>query len=159
MVVLCYLEGLTYDAAGQRLGLSEGSVRGRLARARDLLRRRLTRRGVTIPAGLLAAGTIAQGHAQAALSVPVPVSLVDSTIRMTLGFKAGEAAAALARGVLKSMLISKLKTAVAVLVARPGEQSHGLAYLRGARRWQGSIGTETPAASRGIRAESQTASR
>jgi RNA polymerase sigma factor (sigma-70 family) len=117
VVVLCYLEGLTYDAAGQRLGLSEGSIRGRLARARDLLRRRLTRRGVTIPAGLLAVGTIAQGHAQAALSVCLPDSLVDSTIRMTLGFKAGEAAAVLARGVLKTMLIGKLKAAMVVLAA------------------------------------------
>ncbi len=117
MVVLCYLEGLSYDAAGQRLGLSEGSVRGRLARARDQLRRRLIRRGVTIPAGFLAAGTIGQGHAQAATAVHLPVSLIDSTVRMTLGFKAGEAAAALARGVLKTMLIGKLKAAMVVLVA------------------------------------------
>ena len=42
VVVLCYLEGLTYDAAAQRLGLTEDSIRGRLARARDRLRRRLT---------------------------------------------------------------------------------------------------------------------
>ena len=56
VVVLCYLEGLTYEVAGQRLGLSEGAVRGRLARARDQLRRRLTRDGATLSAGFIAAG-------------------------------------------------------------------------------------------------------
>ena len=64
-VVLCYLQGLTYAAAAHQLGLSEVAVRGRLARARERLRRRLTRRGVTIPAGLLVAG--AAGQAQAAI--------------------------------------------------------------------------------------------
>ena len=33
VVVLCYLEGLSYDAAAHRLHLSEAAVRGRLARA------------------------------------------------------------------------------------------------------------------------------
>src|SRR4051812_24613852 len=37
-VVLCYLEGLTYEEAAGRLGVSEGTVRGRLSRARDRLR-------------------------------------------------------------------------------------------------------------------------
>ena len=116
-VVLFYLEGLTYEAAALELGVSEGSVRGRLARRRAQLRRRLTRRGVTVPAGVLAVGTIAQGHSQAALSVHLPTSLIDSTIRVALGFKAGETAAALARGVLKSLLISKLKAVTVVFVA------------------------------------------
>ncbi len=108
-VVLCYLEGLTYDAAAQRLGVSEGSVRGRLARAREQLRRRLTDRGVGLPAGFLAGA----GRVPAVL----PVSLVDSTARIALGVQAGEAAAALARGVLHSMFLGHLRTAAAVLVA------------------------------------------
>ncbi len=102
VVVLCYLEGLTYDAAAQRLGLSEGSIRGRLARARNQLRDRLTRRGVALPAGLLAAGTMAEGSARAATSVLLPAALVDSTTRVALGVQAGDTAAALARGVLHS---------------------------------------------------------
>ena len=44
-VVLCYLEGLTHEQAADRLGWPVGTVRGRLARARDRLRGRLTRRG------------------------------------------------------------------------------------------------------------------
>ena len=117
MVVLCYLEGLTYDAAAQRLGLSEDSIRGRLARAGDRLRRRLTGRGMTLPAALLAAGTIAEGHARAAVSMPLPASLVDSTTRVALGVQAGEAAAVLARGVLRSMVMSHLRSAALILVA------------------------------------------
>src|SRR5271166_5435296 len=51
-IVLCYLEGLTHDQAAARLGWPVGTVRSRLARARDALRTRLTRRGVTAPAAV-----------------------------------------------------------------------------------------------------------
>jgi protein involved in polysaccharide export with SLBB domain len=40
-IVLCYLEGLTHEQAAERLGWPVGTVRGRLARARDRLRARL----------------------------------------------------------------------------------------------------------------------
>ena len=90
-LVLCYLEGLTYAAAAQQLGLSDAAIRGRLARARERLRRRLIRRGVTFPSGLLVAG--AAGQVQAA----IPVSLIHSTVRIALGLVAGNAVAVLAR--------------------------------------------------------------
>jgi len=51
-IVLCYLEGLTHDEAALRLSWPVGTVRSRLARARDTLRARLTRRGVTAPAAV-----------------------------------------------------------------------------------------------------------
>ncbi len=51
-IVLCYLEGLTHDDAAARLCWPIGTVRGRLARARDRLRHRLDRRGVSLAAGL-----------------------------------------------------------------------------------------------------------
>ncbi len=108
-VTLCYLEGLTYEAAAQQLALSEGMVRGRLSRARERLRTQLLRRGVTVPAGLLVAG--AAGQAQAA----IPLTLIHSTVRIALGFMAGNTAAVLARGVLNSMLMNQLKV-VAVLL-------------------------------------------
>src|SRR5579864_1435343 len=52
-VVLCYLKGMTYDMAADQLHLTESTVRGRLSRARDLLRSRLTRRGLSLPAGVV----------------------------------------------------------------------------------------------------------
>ena len=53
-VVLCYFEGLTLDEAAHRLRCPAGTVRSRLARACDKLRRGLTRRGVVLPAATLA---------------------------------------------------------------------------------------------------------
>ena len=49
-IVLCYLEGLTHDEAARRLRWPIGTVRSRMARARDLLRSRLTRRGLAYAA-------------------------------------------------------------------------------------------------------------
>ncbi len=47
-VVLCYFEGLTLDEAARRLRCPAGTLRSRLARAREKLRRGLTRRGVVL---------------------------------------------------------------------------------------------------------------
>ncbi len=108
-VVLCYLQGLTYAQAAHRLGLSAVAIQGRLARARERLRQRLIRRGVTVPAGLLSAGAASQ--AQAA----IPLTLIQGTIRIAPGFMAGNTAAVLARGVLTSMMLNQLKVATVLL--------------------------------------------
>ncbi len=52
-IVLCYFEGLTHDQAAERLGCPVGTIRSRMAKARELLRSRLARRGfgpVPLPA-------------------------------------------------------------------------------------------------------------
>ena len=49
-VVLCLMEGVTQPEAAARLGISEGSIRGRLGRARARLRDGLTRRGLATAA-------------------------------------------------------------------------------------------------------------
>ncbi len=57
-VVLCHLEGLSTAAAADRLGCARGTILSRLARARERLRKQLAERGLTVPAGLFAAGKL-----------------------------------------------------------------------------------------------------
>ncbi len=81
-IVLCYLEGKTHEAAALELGWTKGTVSGRLARAKDLLRARLTRRGLTPSAGL--AGIVLAGAA-------VPEKLARDAVRAGLNAALGRA--------------------------------------------------------------------
>jgi RNA polymerase sigma factor (sigma-70 family) len=119
-IVLCDLEGKTYKQAAQQLGVPPGTVAGRLARGRALLARRLTRRGVVLPAGALGL-LLAQGSAAAGM----PAELVSSTIRTAIAIAAGDAAAAgavsaqvaaLTKGVLQAMFITKWKPVLALVL-------------------------------------------
>jgi serpin B len=115
-VVLCYLDGRTNEEAARRLRCPVGTVKVRLSRARDLLRRRLTRRGAALAAAAL--GLLAAESARAALSP----ALVEAAARAAVRFAAGAAgavpapAAALAKGVLRSMFVRKLKIIASVLL-------------------------------------------
>ncbi len=55
VLILCYLRGLSRDEAAASLGWSVGAVKGKLERGRKLLAARLTKRGVGLSVGLLAA--------------------------------------------------------------------------------------------------------
>jgi RNA polymerase sigma factor (sigma-70 family) len=110
-VVLCYLQGKTYPEAAQLLGWPEGTVSGRLARARDILRRRLTRRGLALPAGV--AALLAAEATEAA----APGTLVQVTIRVAMGPEASSAAVALAEEVIRAMFYSRLRSVGAVVLA------------------------------------------
>ena len=113
-LVLCELDGLTRRAAAERLGIPEGTLASRLARAKDLLRHRLVRRGLAPSALVLHRALALEAPARAAV---VPLSLVDSTIKAASRVAAGAALssaastsiATLAQGVLKAMLLAKLK--------------------------------------------------
>ncbi|QJW92928.1 RNA polymerase sigma factor [Frigoriglobus tundricola] len=52
-IVLCELEGRTLDEAARLLGWPKGTVAGRLSRGRELLRKRLSRRGIGLPLFLI----------------------------------------------------------------------------------------------------------
>ena len=68
-LVLCYLEGKTNEQAAQHLGCPPGTVFSRLARARERLRLRLTRRGLTLSTAALAASLVGLSE-QASAAVP-----------------------------------------------------------------------------------------
>jgi RNA polymerase sigma factor (sigma-70 family) len=108
-IVLCYFQGLAQDEAAAQLGLSEGAIRGRLARARGRLRENLSRYGLTA----LVSGTLVE--ATHGFEASVPRSLLHSTIRIALGFKTGEIAATLAQGVMRSMWLKQLRAATFLL--------------------------------------------
>jgi hypothetical protein len=117
VVVSCDLEGRTRKEVARQLGVPEGTVAGRLARARVLLAKRLAHRGVVTSGGALAAVASA-GPAFA------PPALVAAAIKAASLSATGLAAgvlsvkvAALAEGVSKAMFLSKLKTVALVLVA------------------------------------------
>ncbi len=111
-VVLCYFEGQTHDEAASRLGWPVGTVRSRLARARDLLRSRLTRCGLT-PVGVL--GVMLLGPDARA---EVSTALRDAAIGFaTRGVPVGAGVAALTRHTLRSLLMAKLMTTAAVAAA------------------------------------------
>jgi RNA polymerase sigma factor (sigma-70 family) len=53
-VMLCYLEGKTNQEAAAQLNCPVGTIKGRLSRARETLRDRLSRRGLDADSGFLA---------------------------------------------------------------------------------------------------------
>ena len=72
-LVLCYLEELSYEQAARRLRLPLGTLKARLGRGRELLRSRLTRRGVAVSMLLLLALLGERAGA-------VPPALIASTV-------------------------------------------------------------------------------
>jgi RNA polymerase sigma factor (sigma-70 family) len=119
-IVLCYIEGLPHEAVARQLGWPLGTVRTRIARGRDLLGARLTRRGVAPAAVLLALGLLPKTAAA------VSARLVEATVRAAARVAAGErvpqgevpaGVADLEKKVRKAMHLTRLRWAMAFALA------------------------------------------
>jgi RNA polymerase sigma factor (sigma-70 family) len=137
-VVACYFEGRTHEEAAAQLNWPIGTVKGRLARARDLLRTRLERRGVTAPAALLTTALAAPD-----LRAAVPAALADRAVAAALAVVASPSAwmtsaalststLTLSEGVIQAMFHAQIKSlaitaalAVGLLAAGAGLATAG----------------------------------
>jgi RNA polymerase sigma factor (sigma-70 family) len=119
VIVLCDLEGKTRKEAALCLGVPEGTIAGRQARARAMLAKRLARHGFTVSGGSLAA-LLSRGAASASAPASAVVSTIKSASILTAGGALAANVAALTEGVVKAMLISKLKSVVGILVVLLG---------------------------------------
>jgi len=118
-ILLCYFEGLTHDQAAEQLQCPVGTVRSRMAKGRELLRTRLTRRGYA-PATLLPTLSPPMGVIPA-----VPPALLSRTIAAAASVASGHSIAVgtapytvltLAQGVLRAMSVTRWMTLAAVFV-------------------------------------------
>lgn len=110
-VVLCYFQGLSPEQAARVLECPVGTVQSRLARGRERLRSRLTRRGLGAAVGTL----------MGASPPPAPSALLaDAAVRAASplsGAAASASAVRIAEGVLRTMFLTKIRTAALALVA------------------------------------------
>jgi hypothetical protein len=127
--VACDLEGRTRKEAARLLGVSEGTLSSRLARGRSLLAKRLTKCGVVLSGGALAVSLSHEGA-----SAAVTTALVSSTARAAALVAAGQVGAVsttallLMKGVMKAMLLKKLRVVAGAVVVLLALGAVGLVY-------------------------------
>lgn len=105
--ILCCLEGTGRDEAAKRLGLKDGTLSSRLAKAKTILKERLAQRGVALSAVL---GSIALDGSS---SIAAP--LEEAAVQGFFG-KASAVVQALARGMTPTIAYSRIKVFGTILL-------------------------------------------
>ena len=132
-IVLCYLEGQTHEEAARQLKWPVGTIKGRLARARELLRSRLMRRGLAPSIGALTLALSCDS------SAALPRELLERTVKSSMKLALGQATAqvvstsitSLAEGVLTSMFFNTIRWAgLAVLAPRTWQLTGAVVMAR-----------------------------
>ncbi len=120
-VVLCDLEGLSYEQAASRLRWTVPTLRCRLAKARQQLGSRLARRGITAGAvGIALAASAATARAA------VPAALARSTVAAAVGGSTSAVAAALSTQIVRSLFMARLRIAAIAMAASASIASLGV---------------------------------
>ncbi len=138
-IVLCHLEGRSHEEAARILHWPVGTLSGRLSRGRQLLRSRLERRGVGVPSAIVSASLLDS------VRVVPPTTLVDSVVGAATGSASTKVSASvltLTQGVLRAMLLNKLK-AIALVSLLVGGISGGAGVWA---RWPGGPPNRAPGA-------------
>jgi RNA polymerase sigma factor (sigma-70 family) len=159
-LVLCYLQGLTQEEAAKQLGWPRGTLKRRLERGRDVLKLRLTRRGLSLAAGLAATLTTGDGLTAAPparLTGPLPPAAALFACKKPLpATLAAVHVVAFAEGVLKSMFAAKLKLLAAVCASVVVLGCAALVYAHTAQPQDaGSLPVPVPAPSSSVQSADQ----
>ncbi|WP_165064168.1 RNA polymerase sigma factor [Paludisphaera rhizosphaerae] len=122
-LVLCRLEGLTYERAARALGVPEPTLRGRLHRARKRLEERLKAQGVIDSPDSLT-------------PVPLPLALLNAAQSLAAGATSTISASHLAKGAIFAMTLSSLKPVVFSSLATLGVIGSAAVLARQAETYQ-----------------------
>jgi RNA polymerase sigma factor (sigma-70 family) len=132
-LVLCHLEGMSAADVAKRIGCPLPTVKSRLAKARELLRQRLARRGISLSD--VGAAVLFGEHAT---RLAVPPKLLHTAVQAAIAYAAkpvasalvSAQAAALAQGMLKTATVAKVSL---VLVALATTVAVGFGMTMGPR--------------------------
>jgi RNA polymerase sigma factor (sigma-70 family) len=130
VAVLCMVQGWTHEEAARALEWPLGTVKSRVASAREALRSRLSRRGIDSPDALLAAlpptWRIGRSTALAQRSRRILLAIDGAINPASRGSAASTVALELSRGVMRSLFMKNMliRSAMAMLAAGVGAMAY-----------------------------------
>jgi RNA polymerase sigma factor (sigma-70 family) len=127
--ILCVLEDQDYRTVAAELRRPLGTVSAQVTRAKELLRKRLKRRGWTLPTGFIGFWFASSAPAS------VPHTLLSAVSKLSVGTHGvatgvPEAVVVLAKGVMREMTISKVQWACVALLTVAATGLWGVSHLQ-----------------------------